>query len=361
MTDLLSKPDLLGGKGATARLACWLRQEAGVAVADPAAIAVEVPAGGWSNETAILRVGERRPVLRTVPSRLSMFPTYDLGREVAVLAALGRCDRPPVPRLLGHDPEGRVLGRPFFAMDFVAGQVPSDSKPGYAEAGWLAEAPLAAQGRFWADFVDCLAAVHRCDWRGEGLSVLAPPAGRSSLDAQLDWLEGLYAWSAAPQPEIDAGLAAVRAARPRAPGPDRLLWGDARPANVLVADFHVAALLDWEMAAIGPAEMDVAWLLEMHRLRTAGAGIVAPAGFPDEEGIVSLYETASGRRLQDLTWYRLFAAVKVAVLMYRHLVVAIDRDMLTPGHRLLRENVATRRIAALLAAQDRRQNEAIPR
>ena len=43
------------------------------------------------------------------------------------------------------------------------------------------------------------------------------------------------------------------------PGPDVLSWGDARIGNIIYAGFEPAAVLDWEMAALGPRELDVSW------------------------------------------------------------------------------------------------------
>jgi len=360
----MSATDLLQGQEARRRFADWLQAAAGLAVPDPEAIHVERPSGGWSNETAILSAGDVRLVLRLEPSGLAMFPSYDLGREAAVLAALNRDGPPPapppVPVLLGHEPDPEVLGRPFLAMAFVPGQVPSDSKPGYAEAGWLAEAPPDRQRLFWRELMAGLAALHAVDWQARGLGRLAPDGG-GALAAGLDWLEGLHGWSAVAQPQVEAGLAELRRTLPAAvaaAGPDRLLWGDARPANVIARDFRVAALLDWEMAAIGPAELDLAWLLEMHWMRTEGAGVVPPAGFPDEAGLLALYAAAAGGQARrPSSWYRLFSAVKMAVLMHRHLVVAVDRGMLRAGHPLLRENVATRRVGALLEQDQRKQDQ----
>ena len=43
-----------------------------------------------------------------------------------------------------------------------------------------------------------------------------------------------------------------------------LLWGDARMGNIMFDDSHaVAAMLDWEVASIGPAGIDVGYWLMM--------------------------------------------------------------------------------------------------
>ena len=34
---------------------------------------------------------------------------------------------------------------------------------------------------------------------------------------------------------------------------------------MMFADFAPAAVLDWEMAALGPAEVDVGWMIFLHR------------------------------------------------------------------------------------------------
>ena len=147
---------------------------------------------------------------------------------------------------------------------------------------------------------------------------------------------------------IERGFERVLRTLPSPPEPC-LLWGDARPANVVEAEFRPAALLDWELATIGPPELDIAWFLEMNRMRTTGAGVAALPGFLADDETAACYQRLSGRTLADFRWYRRYAALKMAVLMERHLRVAIARGALHQGHRLLKDNVALRRLEALLA------------
>src|SRR3546814_11782936 len=47
-----------------------------------------------------------------------------------------------------------------------------------------------------------------------------------------------------------------------AQAPVNVLWGDATPSNVMFDDEgKVKALIDWELATLGPAELDLAWWL----------------------------------------------------------------------------------------------------
>ena len=41
-------------------------------------------------------------------------------------------------------------------------------------------------------------------------------------------------------------------------------WGDSRIGNMLWRDFEPVAVLDWEMATVGPREIDLAWMIFLH-------------------------------------------------------------------------------------------------
>ena len=66
--------------------------------------------GGWSGSTAIVTIADGlRVVVRRLPERATMFPTYDLRREHDCLRSLA--DVVPVPAVLGEDLEGDVVRR----------------------------------------------------------------------------------------------------------------------------------------------------------------------------------------------------------------------------------------------------------
>jgi len=332
------------------RFSRWLSERLQVNVT-VAGIAKPSSGGGWSNETAILDlVGgcTGRVVVRLQPHGPSMFRTYELAREYAILDALSDLGRPKVPKPIAIDSQGAVAGRPLFVMSYVPGRVPSDDRPSFAEAGWLFEASFEDQRTFYVGLLAAMAEVHAVDWRHPKLASVAQNAN-ISLWSEVNWLRDLHSWGAGAElhPTIERGFARVRQSQPN-PSESRLLWGDARPANVVVETFRPMALLDWELAGIGPPELDVAWFLEMNRMRTVGAGVAPLPGFLSDEDTVACYQRLSGRKLADLGWYRLYATLKMAVLMERHLRVAIARGKLRQGHRLLKDNVALRRLEELL-------------
>ncbi len=317
------------------RLAGWLTDLFG----GRAELEVSTPTGGgWSNDTLLVRFGGHRVVVRVEPARRSMFPTYDLGRQVACLGALA--GRVPVPELLDVDLGGARLGRPGFVMSFVEGRVPADDRPTFAEEGWLHDATAAEQRRFFDGLLGALVGVH-----GTPVVEALRPAGDANV-AYLADIRRLWEWDRGDlwPAVIEETLAVLEAAVPPSPG-DALLWGDARPANVVAVGFDPVALLDWELATVGPVEHDLAWLAEMNHVRIEGAGRAPLPGFRDLEGIAATYAALGGRAPVALGWYRGVAAVRVAVLMHRYLRAMVHAGRLPAGHRLLGDTVASRRLA----------------
>jgi aminoglycoside phosphotransferase (APT) family kinase protein len=105
---------------------------------------------------------------------------------------------------------------------------------------------------------------------------------------------------------------------------------------VLVADdMTVAAVLDFEMASIGPAELDLAWFLVLHRMTVERCGGDLP-GFPDRAATIRAYEERRGRTLDDLRWYEVFAALRSGAIMVRAARLlsrlGVDDSWLTRGN-----------------------------
>ena len=336
------------------RLASWLGEILGVSVDARTMVLKRPQGGGWSNDTVFVDPdgrGADRLVVRLAPTGPAMFPHYDLTRQWVVMQELAAATSVPVPPVLGVDADGTQLGRPGFVMGFVEGRVPADDRPSFAESGFLYEASPGQQRVFHTSLIDAIVAVHRTPLTDRLIPLLS--SDHRSTNGALDELRRTWhfdrgeRWS----PVIDDALDVLRGSVP-APRADVLLWGDARPANVIVASdgYRPVALVDWELATIGPPELDVMWLAEMNRMRMEGSGVSPLPSFLDDVEAVSHYERRSGRSLGDLDWYRLFAAVRVAVLMHRHLRVMVHIGRLPADHRLLTDTNAVRRVAALLEA-----------
>jgi aminoglycoside phosphotransferase (APT) family kinase protein len=79
-------------------------------------------------------------------------------------------------------------------------------------------------------------------------------------------------------------------------------------------------VLDWEMAALGPAEVDVAWMIFMHRFfedMTHKYEMPCLEDFLQRDRVAEIYAEESGHELHDLEWYEMFAAQRFAIVSIR--------------------------------------------
>jgi aminoglycoside phosphotransferase (APT) family kinase protein len=89
------------------------------------------------------------------------------------------------------------------------------------------------------------------------------------------------------------------------------------------------AVLDWELASIGPPEMDLAWYLALDRLTAKFTGTVP--GFLDRARAIDYYESHLGRAVVDLEWHEIFALVRSAAINDRQARIAAAAGVPYPG------------------------------
>jgi aminoglycoside phosphotransferase (APT) family kinase protein len=312
---------------------------------------IKQPPTGLSSETLFLDVdwgddasrrGEETHqslVARLPPHGGGLFPAYDFDAQARVQAMVADAGLPAVVPLAVETDETWV-GAPFLLMPHVDGRVVRADKP-FLRTGWLAEAGFDGQARLHAAFLDLLAGIHRIDVSAGQCDFLPGAVHRvtnSLLAGEVARWERYLAWAGGddiPAVFTDA-VAWCRARLPVSEPPASLLWGDVQLGNVLVADdMTIAAVLDFEMASVGPAELDLAWFLVLHRMTVERCGGDL-AGFPDQAATVAAYETRLGRAVADLRWFEVFAALRSGAIMVRaarllsHL--GIDDSWLTAGN-----------------------------
>jgi aminoglycoside phosphotransferase (APT) family kinase protein len=256
----------------------------------------------------------------------------------------------PVPTVRWFEPEATVFGRPFYVMDRVAGTVPADRMP-YTLSGWLYDASPSEQAMLYHSSLDALAAIHRIDWPKAGLGLLdRPEHGATGLAQQVAWWFTINDWIRAGRshPTIDEATGWLRAHVPSPSGPTVLNWGDARLSNLMYRDFRPVAVLDWEIATLGPAEVDLGWFLFFQRFFSEGLGVPDLPGFPARDAAIAHYEKRAGRKMDDLFFYEVFAAWRNATVMLRIADIYEMRGFLSPGSGAGQNNVATRMLAGML-------------
>jgi aminoglycoside phosphotransferase (APT) family kinase protein len=295
--------------------AAWLTARDGV----DTQVEVTRPQSGLSSETLLLEAtstqGAQSLVVRLPPTGEPLFPDYDLARQQRVQAALGRTDV-PVAAPLALETDERWVGAPFLVMPRVAGRTLGTSPP-YPGAGWLHDAEPAVQARVLDDAAALLARIHRLDAAALDLGELS--GGGPTLKGMLGYWADYLDWATTD----DVGAAVYREALgwlgDHVPDTTEtcLLWGDPQLVNLVYDDdARAVAVLDWEMAAVGPPEVDLGWFLALHE----GAGETAGGSLPGDPGraaFVDAYSRALGRPVGDLRWYELFAHVRSGAIVLR--------------------------------------------
>jgi aminoglycoside phosphotransferase (APT) family kinase protein len=306
---------------ATARaLGAWLAR------ADLTTPDVEVrPIGdGHANITYLVTGADgRRVVVRRPPPPPTPPGANDVLREARVIAAVHAAARSaggndssppsvPVPAVLAVAEAGEVLDVPCFAMSYVAGPVVTTSLPPTLST----EADRTALA---FDLVDTLAALHRIPW--DSLGLRGRPEGANLR--QRARLAQLVADEDGAPPQAFAAVDAWLVRHAPAESGAALVHNDFRLGNVLLAPDapRVAAVLDWELAAIGDPLVDLGYLLAawsgpggpQNPVQELGSASSAP-GFPDPATLAARYADATGASLRSLSWYVTLAHWKLAVL-----------------------------------------------
>jgi aminoglycoside phosphotransferase (APT) family kinase protein len=324
-------------------------------------IALRSAGAGSSAETHIATVrgvinGEQRElgvVVRRQNNDSDLFLESDLEPLTLTMTQVAKAssNRIPVPRVFGLERDPSLLGAPFMAMELLPGRIIQQS-PNYNREGWLADLPTAQRAVVWNNALKMMAKIHRVD-ASRGFEFLDhPQRGERGLDQYLNWVEEWYLWARAGRPHhiADIAIQRLKTQRPRSAAVG-LMWGDPQSSNFLfAADGSVSGIIDWEMAALGPPEADLAWWLFFDDLFSTGMGVPRLAGLPDRAACIGTYEAALGRSVQQLEYYDLLAAFRMAIVGMRSVDRQIKRGFV-PATTTARENAPIVRLLAGLLGE----------
>jgi aminoglycoside phosphotransferase (APT) family kinase protein len=269
--------------------------------------------GGGSNFTFLVERDEGRYVLRRPPRPPLPPSAHDVVREARLQLALAPLGI-RVPRILAVCEDESVLGVPFYVMDYIDGEVVSTTLPAELERS------SDARRRLGEDLVDTLAEIHAADVQSPALAAFVRPG--SYLERQVRRFSQLWLVNATRElPSVEQVGRELERRIPE-PLPDTVVHGDYRLGNMIVHRDNpssIAAVLDWEMGAIGDPRADVGYLAatysepggEANPLGTSP--VTATPGFPSREELVERYARASGRDVEPLAWFEALALWKAAV------------------------------------------------
>ncbi|WAL94274.1 phosphotransferase family protein [Streptomyces sp. Je 1-369] len=308
------------------RLTAWLDTRLpGAKAAD-----VTVPeSNGMSSETLLFTVEHPEPPLSDCALRLAadpaaytIFPVYDMPRQYRTMRLVAEHSDVPVPRVLWLEEDPGPLGAPFFVMERVEGRVPPDVMP-YTYAGnWLHAATDAERAHLEEASVRVLAHLHD-QVPPEAAEFLALTGEGSPLRRHVAAQRAYYTWvvDGLPRsPLIESAFDRLGELWPRHEGDAVLNWGDARIGNIIYDGYEPAAVLDWEMAALAPREVDLGWTVYLHRFfqdLTVGFGQPGLPEFQRRDRVEAAYARLTGHTPRDMDFYTLYAALRHAIVMLR--------------------------------------------
>jgi len=311
-------------------------------------------ASGESSVTLLLDArwpdgAAERYVLRMVPPRSEVFDRHDLRMQFEMMQVMQR-EGVPAPPLVGYEPDASLLGSDFYVMGFCEGRIPPD-KPPMMLAGWLKEeATPADRAAMWQSGVEVLARIHAIDLERHDFSRLPrAAAGESILAQEIRTFDRMWKPELRPvgDPAIGAGWSHLQATVPK-DGAPALCWGDSRVGNLIFRDNRPVAVLDWEMANVSDPRTDLGWYIWIDRCNSEGLGAERLAGIPDPQEVYRRWSELTGRSIEVMAWFELFAVVRYAIVLERKFEVMREShpDLVVP-------NFPARFIPALIDAVGR--------
>jgi aminoglycoside phosphotransferase (APT) family kinase protein len=189
---------------------------------------------------------------------------------------------------------------------------------------WLFDAPKASQRKLQNTTIEAIAALHAIDHPTERFGFLERRvAGDTHLRRHVanthDWYT-MVKRDGAHSPLVERGFAWLDDNWPARESTPVLSWGDSRIGNVLYDDFAPVALLDWEMAGLGPAELDIGWIVYAHHVFQTMSGLLELPGMPDfmtAADVATHYESLTGHAPRDLRWFMVYSAVQWGIVFLR--------------------------------------------
>ncbi len=301
---------------------------------------------GASNLTYLLRYPGRDLVLRRPPGGDKPAAGHSMWREYRIIRALA--GHFPVPRPLYYaSATDSVIGTEFYVMDRVAGVCPGTSMP----PAWNFDAHR--NRLFCATFWTHLVKLHTLDIETLQLQDFGHPHGY--IERQIKGWNERYGNALTADAEAFTDVRArLELNRPRTENAHCIVHGDYRMDNIIVdaAEPHaIKAVLDWEISALGDPLMDLgaalvywiepddpAWLKVLKKQPSDAPGMLT------RREVIAHYAAASGREIDDFTFYYVYGVFRLAVIAqqiyYRYFHGQTSNEafaMYGPGARALGE------------------------
>jgi len=270
-------------------------------------------------------------VLRKEPEKGLVEP-YDVQPQYWVLKLLSDT-QVPVPKVYWLETDPNVLGKPFFVMDWIEGEVPIPFNL-HRQEYYKNPDKRKQMGK---NLVEVLAKIHQVDWKALGLDrhLRMPEEEKEPARREIErWENILRDFKIGPEPVLVEVLLWLKENVPATKRPT-LVHGDYRLGNFIWRNNHIVAFLDWEMAWIGDPISDLGWLC-IRDWSPHDPGMAC--GLLDIEEVCKYYYKLTGVKVneEELHFWTIMGNVKLAALHICGARSYLDRRtfdlrMLTPN------------------------------
>lgn len=285
----------------------YLRQHVEGAGAD---IVVEQFPGGHSNLTYLVKSGDSEWVLRRAPMGTIAPKAHDMAREFRLLAAI-HPHFPEAPQVFHLCDDPKVIGATFFLMERRRGYILRDRIPVELNA---------TPGEISERFIDCLARLHAIPLAPNGLDQLGMAEGFVARQVK-GWAER---WRRAQTSNVPRMEEVISWLERNLPGSleATIVHNDYKLDNVMMTPGRIAAVLDWEMTAIGDPLADLGMTLcywtwvNRPKVRTAGIpALTLEEGWFTREEFLDRYAAKTGRDVSNIGYFEVLGVFKLAVIV----------------------------------------------
>ncbi|XP_070372164.1 acyl-CoA dehydrogenase family member 10 isoform X4 [Equus asinus] len=269
---------------------------------------------GQSNPTYYIRLANHQLVLRKKPPGTLLPSAHAVEREFRIMRALAKAGV-PVPKVLGLCEDSRIVGTPFYLMEYCPGLVYKDpSLPGLEPS--QRRAIYTAMNRV-------LCQIHSVDLKATGLEDYGKPGDYIPRQVQT-WIKQYRASETSTIPAMERLIKWLPLHLPRQQK-TTVVHGDFRLDNLL---FHpekteVLAVLDWELSTLGDPLADVAFSCLAHYLPSSFPILrglsdcdVTQLGIPTAEEYSRMYCRHTGSPpIENWNFYLAFSFFRVAAIL----------------------------------------------
>lgn len=272
-------------------------------------------AGGASNVTYQLSVGEKAMILRRPPAGTKPKSGHDMQREFRVLSQLH--DHYPCPRPLAYCEDETLIGAPFYVMEKIGGLILRRDPPkgmGY-DAGQAKQLCL--------NLFDNLIRLHQLDYTAIGLGDLGHPQGYVARQIK-GWNERFVKVRTDDVPSCEAIMSWLDKNQPADSPRAALIHNDYKLDNVVLSAedrLSIVGVLDWEMCTLGDPLMDLgcalAYWVQADDAPPLQIARMQPSNLPGmltRTEIIRHYAEKTGLEVKNPDYYFVFGLFRLAVI-----------------------------------------------